>query len=151
MGTATPYCGQVNRLKTLWREGRATLGAIATIPSVQTVQIMARASLDWIVIDMEHGAIDAEMAHAMIAATSGTPLVPLVRVADTTAWQAKLPLDLGAFGICFPKTTTRAAVEAAVRAVRYPPLGERYWGPFTHRLAGVYRCGSIWTAQMQRC
>lgn len=130
MGTATPYYGHVNRLKTLWREGRATLGAIATIPSVQTVQIMARAGLDWIVIDMEHGAIDAEMARAMIAATSGTPLVPLVCVADATSWLAKLPLDLGALGICFPMTTTRGAAEAAVRAVRYPPLGERPWGPF---------------------
>ena len=121
---------RLNRLKTLWREGRAALGAIATIPSVQTVQIMARAGLDWILIDMEHGAIDAAAAHAMIAATSGTSLVPLVRVADATPWQAKLPLDLGALGICFPMTTTRAAAEAAVRAVRYPPRGERFWGPF---------------------
>lgn len=130
MKTATSEGGQVNRLKALWREGRAALGAIATIPSVQTLQIMARAGLDWIMIDMEHGAIDAEMAHAMIAATSGTSMVPLVRVADAASWQAKLPLDLGALGICFPMTTTRAAAEAAVRAARYPPLGERLWGPF---------------------
>lgn len=130
MKTATSAGGQVNRLKALWREGCATLGAIATIPSVQTVQIMARAGLDWIMIDMEHGAIDAEMANAMIAATSGTSMVPLVRVADAASWQAKLPLDLGALGICFPMTTTRAAAEAAVRALRYPPLGDRSWGPF---------------------
>lgn len=130
MTTAPQGGGQINRLKTLWREGRTSLGAIATIPSTQTVQIMARSGLDWIVIDMEHGAIDAGTAHAMIAATSGTPLVPLVRVADATSWQAKLPLDLGALGVCFPMTTTRAAAEAAVRAVRYPPLGERCWGPF---------------------
>jgi 4-hydroxy-2-oxoheptanedioate aldolase len=128
--TATSEGGQVNRLKALWRDGHAALGAVATIPSVQTVQIMARAGLDWILIDMEHGAIDANMAHSMIAATSGTPMVPLVRVADATSWQAKLPLDLGALGICFPMTTTRAAAEVAVRAVRYPPLGERFWGPF---------------------
>ena len=122
--------GQLNRLKDLWRVGRAALGAIATIPSVETVQIMAQAGLDYIIIDMEHGAIDSAIAHAMIAATAGTQLVPLVRVADTAASQAKLPLDLGAFGICFPMTTTRAAAEAVVRAVRYPPLGERSWGPF---------------------
>jgi 4-hydroxy-2-oxoheptanedioate aldolase len=122
--------GKLNRLKSLWREGRAALGAIATIPSVQTVQIMARSGLDWILIDTEHGAIGEESAHAMIAATSGTPLVPLVRVAAATAWHAKLPLDLGALGICFPMTTTRADAEAAVRAVRYPPAGDRYWGPF---------------------
>jgi 4-hydroxy-2-oxoheptanedioate aldolase len=127
---ATQRGGQLNRLKTLWGEGKATLGAIATIPSVQTVQIMARSGLDWILIDMEHGAIDAGMAHAMIAATSGTPLVPFVRVAACSAVHAKLPLDLGALGICFPMTTTRADAEAAVRAVRYPPAGERFWGPF---------------------
>jgi 4-hydroxy-2-oxoheptanedioate aldolase len=91
---------------------------------------MARAGLDWILIDVEHGTIDAKTAHAMIAATSGTPMVPLVRVADARSWQAKLPLDLGALGICFPMTTTRAAAEVAVRAVRYPPLGKRFWGPF---------------------
>lgn len=130
MKTAAPDYGRLNTLKTLWSENRTTLGVIATIPSVQMVQIMARAGLDWILIDMEHGAISAEMAHAMIAATSGTPVVPLVRVADASSWQAKLPLDLGALGICFPMTTTRAAAEAAVRAVRYPPLGERCWGPF---------------------
>ena len=122
--------GRFNRLKSLWLEGGAALGAIATIPSIETVQIMARSGLDWIIIDMEHGAIDAGAAHSMIAATTGTPLVPLVRVASTNASEAKLPLDLGAMGICFPMTTTRADAEAVVRAVRYPPAGERCWGPF---------------------
>jgi len=37
----------LNRLKKLWREKTPTFGAIATIPSIQTVQIMAQ-SLDWI-------------------------------------------------------------------------------------------------------
>jgi 4-hydroxy-2-oxoheptanedioate aldolase len=120
----------LNRLKELWREGATTLGAIATMPSVQTIQVMARSGLDWVIIDMEHGAIDAGTCHSMIAATSGTPMVPLVRVASTSAWHAKLPLDLGALGVCFPMTTTREAAAAAVQAVRYPPRGERYWGPF---------------------
>ncbi len=120
----------LNRIRAMWAEGRAALGAIATIPSVQTVQVMARSGLDWILIDLEHGAIGPAEAHAMIAATAGTPLVPLVRVASAEAWQAKRPLDLGALGVCFPMTTTRAAAEAVVRAVRYPPAGERFWGPF---------------------
>jgi 4-hydroxy-2-oxoheptanedioate aldolase len=92
----------LNRLKALWRKGTTTLGAIATIPSVQTIQVMARSGLDWVIIDMEHGAIDAGTAHAMIAATSGTSMVPLVRVASASAWHAKLPLDLGALGYVFP-------------------------------------------------
>ena len=38
----------LNRLRRQWREKRPTLDAIATIPSIQTVQIMARSGIDWI-------------------------------------------------------------------------------------------------------
>ncbi len=70
------------------------------------------------------------MAHAMVVATAGTPAVPLVRVACNLPWLAKPALDIGALGICFPMVRSRAEAEAAVRAVRYPPTGERNWGPF---------------------
>ena len=123
--TATP----LNRLRQLWRDGRPAFGAIATIPSVQTVQIMAR-SLDWIIVDLEHGPIDLTQAHAMIAATTGTPCTPLVRIAANEPWLAKAPMDLGALGINFPMICSHADAEKAVRSVRYPPHGERLWGPF---------------------
>ncbi|MEY9229014.1 2-keto-3-deoxy-L-rhamnonate aldolase RhmA [Bradyrhizobium japonicum] len=122
---ATP----LNRLRQLWSEGRPAFGAIATIPSVQTVQIMAR-SLDWIIVDLEHGPIGLTEAHAMIAATTGTPCTPLVRIAANEPWLAKAPMDIGAFGINFPMITNRAEAEKAVRSVRYPPRGDRLWGPF---------------------
>ena len=69
MTPATPP--PLNRLRKLWQEGRPTFGAIATIPSIQTVQIMARSGFDWIIVDLEHGPIDLNSAHAMITATSG--------------------------------------------------------------------------------
>ena len=120
----------LNRLRGLWAKNRCVLGVIATISSIQTVQILAASDLDFIIIDMEHGPIGPAEAHTMIAATAGTPLVPLVRVAATEPWHAKVPLDLGAMGVCFPLISTREDAEAAVRAVRYPPAGERAWGPF---------------------
>lgn len=120
----------LNRLRALWANGRCALGAIATIPSVQTVQVLAASGLDFVLIDMEHGPIGPAEAHAMVVATAGTPLVPLARVSATTPWHAKVPLDLGCMGVCFPLISIRADAEAAVRAVRYPPLGERAWGPF---------------------
>jgi len=121
---------QMNRLRSLWASGGCAFGAIATIPSVQTVQVLARSGLDFVIIDLEHGPIDAQSAHAMIAATGGTPLVPLVRVSGKETWQAKIPLDLGAMGVCFPMTNSREDAENIVKAVRYPPKGERLWGPF---------------------
>ena len=80
-----------NRLKQMWRDKRPTFGAIATIPSVQTVQMMANV-LDWIIVDLEHGPIDLTTAHAMIVATSGTPCVPLARIADNQPHLAKAPM-----------------------------------------------------------
>jgi 4-hydroxy-2-oxoheptanedioate aldolase len=130
MKNALERGGKWNRLKSLWREDRTALGVLATIPSPAVVQVIARAGLDFIFLDMEHGPIDVASLHAMIAATQGTHLVPLVRVGALEPWLAKLPLDLGALGVCFPMINTRAAAETAVKAVRYPPEGERYWGPF---------------------
>jgi 4-hydroxy-2-oxoheptanedioate aldolase len=85
----------LNRLRRQWREKRPTFGAIATIPSIQTVQIMARSGIDWIIIDLEHGPIDLGSAHAMITATAGTPCVPMVRIAANEPWLAKAPMDIG--------------------------------------------------------
>jgi 4-hydroxy-2-oxoheptanedioate aldolase len=120
----------LNRLRTEWREKRPTFGAIATIPSIQTAQIMARSDLDWIIVDLEHGPIDLSNAHAMITATAGTPCVPLARIAANEPWLAKAPMDIGALGINFPMICSRADAEKAVRSLRYPPRGDRLWGPF---------------------
>ena len=119
----------LNRLKQEWRDKRPTFGAIATIPSIQTVRIMAQ-SLDWIIVDLEHGPIDLSTAHGMIMATAGTSCVPLVRIAANEPHLAKAPMDIGALGINFPMISNRTEAEKAVRSVRYPPRGERLWGPF---------------------
>jgi 4-hydroxy-2-oxoheptanedioate aldolase len=119
----------LHSLKQQWREGRPTFGAIATIPSIQLVRIMAQ-SLDWIIVDLEHGPIDLGTAHGMIMATAGTPCLPLVRVAANEPWLAKAPMDIGAMGINFPMISSAADAEKAVRSLRYPPKGERLWGPF---------------------
>jgi hypothetical protein len=36
----------LNRLRELWRKGTTTLGATVTIPSVQTMQVMARSGCE---------------------------------------------------------------------------------------------------------
>ena len=119
----------LNRLRQAWRDKRPTFGAIATIPSIQTMQIMAQ-SLDWIIVDLEHGPIDLGTAHASIVASPGTPCVPMVGIAANEPHRAKAPMDIGALGINFPMICNRGAAEKAARSVRYPPNGDRLWGPF---------------------
>lgn len=120
----------LNRLKECRARGVPTYGAIVTMPSIQVVQVLANAGLDWLIIDMEHGPIDLAAAHAMIVATAGTPTMPFVRIAWGVPWLAKPVLDLGALGIVFPMILNAGDAESTVRSVRYPPEGERLWGPF---------------------
>ncbi len=120
----------VNPLRQKLAEGRAVFGTLATMPSPQLAQLFAGCGFDWLMIDMEHGPIGIESAQAMIAATAVSDCVPLVRVAWNVDWLVKPALDAGALGIVFPMIRSAEEAEAAVAACRYPPLGERGWGPF---------------------
>lgn len=120
----------VNPLKQRLRAGKVITIAVITMPSVAATQIWSRSGIDMLVIDMEHGPIDLTSAHSMITATTGTDAVPLVRVPWNVSWLVKPVLDAGAMGIVFPMISDADEAEAAVRSVRYPPQGERGWGPF---------------------
>jgi len=125
-----PPAATLNRLKGALTRRQPAFGVIATIPSVQSMQVLANAGLDWVLIDLEHAPIDLAAAHAMIVATAGTAAVPWVRVPSVSSTLVKPAMDFGALGICFPMIATRQQAEAAARVIRYPPAGERLWGPF---------------------
>ena len=120
------------------RDGETLAGYVAAIPSAVSVQAIAAAGADWIVLDQEHGAVGPESLHAMITATAGTPCAPLVRVPRCDEAWVKPALDLGAEGIVFPQIRTAADAAACVSLLRYPPQGRRGWGPFVaHARWGV--------------
>ena len=119
----------LNSLRRTLAEGRATLGYLVSMPSVQLVQALARTGVDWLMIDTEHAPIGIESVAAMIAATGGTPATPLVRVPGVRPELVKPVLDCGALGVVFPQVSTREEAEAAVQAVRYAPAGRRGYGP----------------------
>jgi 4-hydroxy-2-oxoheptanedioate aldolase len=118
-----------NPLKRRLAENQPILGFLVSMPSVQLVQVLARSGVDWLMIDLEHAPIGIESAAAMIAATSGTPATPIVRVPGPFSDRIKPAIDSGAFGIVFPQIATRSEAEATVRAVRYQPQGRRGYGP----------------------
>jgi 4-hydroxy-2-oxoheptanedioate aldolase len=105
-------------------------GVLTSMPSVNMAQALSNSGFDWLFIDMEHGPIDIASCHHMITATAGTECAPVVRVMEPSINYTKPVLDSGAMGIIFPMITTKKAAECAVKAVRYPPEGERGWGPF---------------------
>ena len=125
-----------NKVKELWREGKAAIGAWLALGSPITAEIIANLGFDWIVIDTEHGSIDIETTQSIIQAVSTTNTVPMVRVPWNDPALIKRALDAGAYGLVIPMVNTREEAIKAVQASRYPPMGARSYGGPRVRLYG---------------
>ncbi|MFC1912084.1 HpcH/HpaI aldolase/citrate lyase family protein [Chloroflexota bacterium] len=125
-----------NKVKELWREGKAAIGTWVVLGSPITAEIIANLGFDWIVIDTEHGSIDIETTQSIIQAISTTNTVPMVRVPWNDPALIKRALDAGAYGLVIPMVNTREDAIKAVQASRYPPLGARSYGGPRVRLYG---------------
>ncbi len=101
-------------------------------------EVIAREGFRAVTIDMQHGLWgNTEMVQAVAAIRHGSG-APVVRVPLGDFATASRALDFGAEGIISPMINTAADARAFVAATKYPPLGERSWGP--HRatmLAGL--------------
>jgi 4-hydroxy-2-oxoheptanedioate aldolase len=125
-----------NKVKELLRAGEPALGTFMALGSTLGAEQLAQVGFDWLVIDQEHGAIDASLTQSLLQAISTTATVPLVRVPWNSGDWIKRALDAGAYGLVVPMVNTREDAEAAVRATRYPPLGSRSIGGSRTRLYG---------------
>jgi 2-keto-3-deoxy-L-rhamnonate aldolase RhmA len=88
-------------------------------------EIMAKAGFEWLVIDLEHTAIDYSEAHQMIQTIELVGCIPLVRVGDNNPLIIKRALDSGAKGIIVPMVNTAKLAQQAVDSAYYPPRGKR--------------------------
>ncbi|MDI7277182.1 MAG: aldolase/citrate lyase family protein [Anaerolineae bacterium] len=115
-----------NRVKRALRRGESVFGTmLLEVRTPSVVQTLAAAGLDFVMIDLEHGAFGLETVADICQVARLAGIVPLVRVTDHGyPWLAR-PLDAGAMGLMVPRIESRAQVETLVRAVRYPPLGGR--------------------------
>lgn len=120
---------RLNRVKKLWREGKAAVGGWATIPHVLATETMAHTGIDWLCVDMQHGCVDYSDAVNMLTAISTTNVTPFVRVPWNEPGVIMKVLDAGAYGVIVPMVSNRAEAERAVAACRYPPQGIRSNGP----------------------
>lgn len=118
-----------NHVLRRWRAGEATLGGWLAIGNAYTAELMGMLGFDWLAIDLQHGQIGFDDLHQLLPAISATPALPLVRVPWNAPDQIMKALDAGAFGVIVPMVNSAAEARAAVAACRYPPLGQRSFGP----------------------
>jgi 4-hydroxy-2-oxoheptanedioate aldolase len=116
-------------LRAAFAADRAALGGWTMLGDPYAAEMIGRAGYDWIGIDMQHGLISDDRLPDVLraAAITGTPA--LVRVAWNDPTAIMRALDAGACGVIVPGINTAAEAAEAVRACRYPPAGERSWGP----------------------
>ncbi|MCY4658425.1 MAG: aldolase/citrate lyase family protein [Acidobacteria bacterium] len=119
--------------------GERVFGVSTYDLSLENARSLARADIDYVYVDMEHGPMDFRALHTFLLgmidkqaiAESGSlqqRVTPLVRIApygrETSAWAVKQALDIGVMGIIFPSIETPEQALAAVRAMRYPQRRE---------------------------
>ena len=116
-------------LKTRWAAGEATLGAWCMIPCALTAEALSGAGFDWVLVDMQHGCMDYDMALSMIRAVDLGKAEPIVRVPWNDPGVIGRVLDAGALGVVIPMIQSAADARRAVDACLYPPAGSRSFGP----------------------
>ncbi|MEY4091462.1 MAG: hypothetical protein RLZZ496_644 [Pseudomonadota bacterium] len=90
---------------------------------------LALEDFDAVTIDMQHGANDITSVRLGIShvTLAGKPTIVRIPVNDFAS--ASRVLDLGAAGVIAPMINSKADAEAFVSFMKFPPVGQRSWGP----------------------
>jgi 4-hydroxy-2-oxoheptanedioate aldolase len=118
-----------NKLKQLWSEGKPTINGWCSIGNAFTAEIMAAQGYDSVTIDVQHGALDYGSLLPMLQAMRASGVVPMARVPWLEPGVIMKVLDAGAFGIICPMVNDAQQAAEFVSYMRYPPLGQRSFGP----------------------
>ena len=122
-------------LKT-WRADGQTIGCWLSLGNAYSAEAIARMGFDWVCVDMQHGLIDYQDLTYMLPAISNAEVTPLVRVPWNEPYEIMKALDAGAYGVIVPMINSRDEAERAVMACRYPPDGNRSFGPIRAAMYG---------------
>jgi 2-dehydro-3-deoxyglucarate aldolase/4-hydroxy-2-oxoheptanedioate aldolase len=113
------------RLRASLGAGESTVGTFVGTASPVAAEVCAAAGVDWLVLDLEHGAGGEEQVRNVVPAAGAYGVPTVVRVESAARIRLGRVLDLGAAGVMLPRLDTVAEVREAVRHLRYPPHGDR--------------------------
>jgi 2-keto-3-deoxy-L-rhamnonate aldolase RhmA len=126
--------------------GEPVYGLTLTIGAPQIAELVAHLGFDWIWIETEHTTMSLDAVQAQLQAIAGTGTKAVVRVDNNDPTTLKRVLDTGPDGILIPSVNTREEAEKALKAIKYPPLGERGIGLARAQRYGLNMGGYIQAA-----
>lgn len=119
-----------------WRRGEQTIGCWLSLANSYSAEVISKLGFDWVCVDLQHGMIDYTDLAQMLPAISNSDATPIVRVPWNEPYEIMKVLDAGAYGVIVPMVNNRTEAEQAVAACRYPPQGNRSFGPIRGALYG---------------
>jgi 4-hydroxy-2-oxoheptanedioate aldolase len=109
--------------------GETVYSAWVTIPEPLVAETAARAGFAAVTMDMQHGPLTSNDIMRCITAAHQNGAAAAIRVPIKSYALASRALDSGASAVIMPMINTVEEARALVSATKYPPLGERSWGP----------------------
>jgi len=111
------------------RAGETVYAAWCSLASPIMAETVARDGFSAVVLDMQHGLWDTASIIAGIGALDHAGSAPVVRVPLNDFAFVSRALDFGAEAIIAPMINSPADARQFAAVAKYPPLGERSWGP----------------------
>lgn len=113
-----------NPIRAALARGDTVTGIILFTGSPMITELAAAAGIDFVIIDMEHSALDLDQCAHVVRAADAAGITPFVRVPEVNSNLILKLLNMGVAGIAVSHAT-RDNCAAALQAVRYAPEGGR--------------------------
>lgn len=117
-------------LKKSLKNGAFVLGTWCDLPSPAVVNVLAKAKLNFIIVDMEHGPMDYRIAQGMVMAAECEGVEALVRVPRLDESDILRALDIGATGVIVPHIKSVEDRKKVVAYSKFSPIGKRGFNPY---------------------
>lgn len=108
--------------------GACLFGTWAKLDSLETLEMLAFAGFDFVVVDAEHAPHTFQSAYRTIVAAQGFGMSALVRLPDQQGGDVQRILDAGADGVLVPRVRSVAEARAAMDGMIFGPRGSRGMG-----------------------
>jgi 2-keto-3-deoxy-L-rhamnonate aldolase RhmA len=115
--------------------GETLVGTFLGLGSGIAAEACGSAGIDWVLVDLEHGAGGEESLPAQLLGARAAGVHGLVRVAAAERIRADRALDLGAEGVMFPMVDSVEQARVCAASLRHSPGGIRGVAGY-HRGAG---------------
>ena len=111
------------------RAGEIVHSGWCGLPYPIVAELVAREGFSAVTLDGQHGLWDTAAALTAIAQVRLAGAAPIMRIPVGEFATVSRALDFGAEGTIAPMINTPADARAYVSCAKFPPIGERSWGP----------------------